>query len=83
MSNKIAAALLAFAIFFYIVVYTIWLKRRTPQNTVIGGAAGALPPVIGWAASTGRIGVEPLILFPYHILMDPIPFLGTVTQLCR
>src|SRR6516162_5837617 len=50
-ANITAAALLAFAIFFYVVVYTIWLKRRTPQNIVIGGAAGALPPVIGWAAA--------------------------------
>ena len=54
--NIKAAALLAFAIFFYVVVYTIWLKRQTPQNIVIGGAAGALPPVIGWAAATGEIG---------------------------
>ena len=60
--NVAAAALLALAIFVYIVVYTIWLKRRTPQNIVIGGAAGALPPVIGWAAATGAIGLEPLIL---------------------
>ena len=51
--NWLAAALLAFTIFFYVVVYTMWLKRRTPQNIVIGGAAGALPPVIGWAAVTG------------------------------
>src|ERR1700733_474584 len=51
--NVMAAALLAFAIFFYVVIYTMWLKRRTPQNIVIGGAAGALPPVIGWAAVTG------------------------------
>src|SRR5262245_23349517 len=61
--NVAAAALLAFAIFFYVVVYTMWLKRQTPQNIVIGGAAGALPPVIGWAAATGEIGLEPLILF--------------------
>src|SRR5690242_16831074 len=61
--NVAAAALLAFAIFIYIVVYTVWLKRRTPQNIVIGGTAGALPPVIGWAAATGEIGLEPLILF--------------------
>jgi protoheme IX farnesyltransferase len=74
MSNKIAAALLAFTIFFYIVIYTIWLKRRTPQNIVIGGAAGALPPVIGWAASTGRIGVEPLVLFLIIFLWTPAHF---------
>src|SRR6266851_4096700 len=50
----LAAALLAFTIFFYVVVYTAWLKRSTPQNIVIGGAAGAFPPMIGWAAATGR-----------------------------
>jgi heme O synthase-like polyprenyltransferase len=57
--NIAAAALLAFTIFFYVVVYTMWLKRRTPQNIVIGGAAGAFPPVIGWVAANGGIGVEP------------------------
>jgi len=56
MVNAVAAALLAFTVFFYVVVYTMWLKRRTPQNIVIGGAAGALPPVIGWAAATGHVG---------------------------
>src|SRR5580704_3365392 len=61
--NLMAAALLAVAIAFYVVVYTMWLKRSTPQNIVIGGAAGALPPVIGWAAATGDVGVEPAILF--------------------
>src|SRR6201997_5686750 len=61
--NVLSAALLAFTIFFYVVIYTIWLKRITPQNIVIGGAAGALPPVIGWAAATGSIAIEPLILF--------------------
>src|ERR1700737_3505124 len=61
-ANIQAAALLAFTIFFYIGVYTAWLKRSTPQNIVIGGAAGALPPVIGWAAATGELGLEPLIL---------------------
>jgi protoheme IX farnesyltransferase len=59
----LAALLLAFTIFFYIVVYTMWLKRATPQNIVIGGAAGAFPPMIGWAAATGSIGVEPVLLF--------------------
>ncbi len=72
--NVKAAALLAFAIFFYIVVYTIWLKRQTPQNIVIGGAAGALPPVIGWAAATGDIGLEPLILFLTIFLWTPPHF---------
>jgi protoheme IX farnesyltransferase len=69
-----AAALLAFTIFFYVVVYTMWLKRQTPQNIVIGGAAGALPPVIGWAAATGEIGLEPLILFLIIFLWTPPHF---------
>ena len=72
--NVTAAALLAFAIFFYVVVYTVWLKRHTPQNIVIGGAAGALPPVIGWAAATGSIGPEPLILFLIIFLWTPPHF---------
>src|SRR5262245_17952443 len=72
--NLVAAALLAFAIFFYVVVYTTWLKRHTPQNIVIGGAAGALPPVIGWAAATGEIGFEPLILFLIIFLWTPPHF---------
>jgi protoheme IX farnesyltransferase len=72
--NIQAAALLAFAIFFYIAVYTAWLKRSTPQNIVIGGAAGALPPVIGWAAATGEIGLEPLILFLIIFLWTPPHF---------
>src|SRR6266404_6227612 len=72
--NIAAAALLGFTIFFYIVVYTMWLKRRTPQNIVIGGAAGALPPVIGWVATTGRIGVEPLILFLIIFVWTPPHF---------
>ncbi len=69
-----AAALLAFTIFFYVVVYTMWLKRSTPQNIVIGGAAGALPPVIGWAAATGGIGIEPAILFLIIFLWTPPHF---------
>jgi protoheme IX farnesyltransferase len=72
--NVKAAALLAFAIFFYVVVYTVWLKRRTPQNIVIGGAAGALPPVIGWATATGEVGLEPLILFLIIFLWTPPHF---------
>src|SRR5262245_46788505 len=72
--NLLAAALLAFTIFFYVVVYTIWLKRRTPQNIVIGGAAGALPPVIGWAAATGSVGLEPLVLFLIVFLWTPPHF---------
>src|SRR4030095_1893627 len=61
--NVLAAALLAFTIFFYIAIYTVWLKRSTPQNIVIGGAAGALPPIIGWAAVTGSLTLEPILLF--------------------
>jgi len=72
--NATAAALLAFTIFFYVAVYTMWLKRRTPQNIVIGGAAGALPPVIGWAAATGSIGIEPLVLFLIVFLWTPPHF---------
>jgi protoheme IX farnesyltransferase len=72
--NIAAAALLAFTIFFYVVVYTMWLKRSTPQNIVIGGAAGALPPVIGWAAATGEVGLEPLILFLIVFLWTPPHF---------
>ena len=72
--NVTAAALLAFAIFFYVVGYTVWLKRCTPQNIVIGGAAGALPPVIGWAAATGDIGLEPVILFLIVFLWTPPHF---------
>ena len=70
-SNWLAAGLLAFTIFFYGVVYTIWLKRSTPQNIVIGGAAGALPPVIGWAAVTGSLSIEPLILFAVIFMWTP------------
>jgi heme o synthase len=69
-----AAALLAFAIFFYIVVYTMWLKRSTPQSIVIGGAAGALPPVIGWVAAKGDITLEPIILFLIVFLWTPPHF---------
>ena len=61
--NYLAACLLAFSIFFYIFIYTIWLKRRTPQNIVIGGAAGAFPPVIGWVCSTGELSTFPSSCF--------------------
>ncbi len=70
----LAAALLAFTIFFYAVIYTMWLKRLTPQNIVIGGAAGALPPVIGWAAATGTIGLESLLLFLIVFFWTPPHF---------
>jgi protoheme IX farnesyltransferase len=72
--NWLAAALLAFTIFFYVVVYTAWLKRVTPQNIVIGGAAGSLPPVIGWAAATGGISVEPCLLFLIIFFWTPPHF---------
>ena len=70
----LAGSLLAFTIFFYVVIYTIWLKRSTPQNIVIGGAAGALPPVIGWAAATGAVAIESLILFLIIFLWTPPHF---------
>jgi heme o synthase len=70
----LAAALLAFTIFFYVVVYTMWLKRATPQNIVIGGAAGAFPPMIGWAAATGGISVEPCLLFLIIFFWTPPHF---------
>ncbi|WP_247808713.1 MULTISPECIES: heme o synthase [unclassified Bradyrhizobium] len=73
-TNLMAAALLAGTILFYVVVYTVWLKRRTRQNIVIGGAAGALPPVIGWAAATGDVGLEPLALFLIIFLWTPPHF---------
>ena len=73
-SNWLAAGLLAFTIFFYAVVYTVWLKRSTPQNIVIGGAAGALPPVVGWAAVTGSLSVEPLLLFAIIFMWTPPHF---------
>jgi protoheme IX farnesyltransferase len=72
--NWIAAALLAFTIFFYIVVYTMWLKRRTPQNIVIGGAAGAFPPMIGWAAVTGTVTLESFVLFLIIFIWTPPHF---------
>src|SRR6478609_11693631 len=72
--NWLAAALLAFTIFFYVVVYTAWLKRWTPQNIVIGGAAGAFPPMIGWAAATGGISLEPWLLFLIIFFWTPPHF---------
>lgn len=72
--NWVAAAILAFANFFYVVVYTMWLKRRTPQNIVIGGAAGAFPPMIGWAAVTGDVGIEALVLFLIIFFWTPPHF---------
>jgi len=72
--NIVAAALLATTIAFYVLVYTMWLKRRTPQNIVIGGAAGALPPMIGWAAATGGISIEPVLLFLIIFFWTPPHF---------
>jgi protoheme IX farnesyltransferase len=72
--NVIAAALLAVTIAFYVGIYTMWLKRRTPQNIVIGGAAGALPPVIGWVAATGSLAVEPILLFAIIFFWTPPHF---------
>ena len=72
--NLMAAGLLALTIAFYVFVYTLWLKRRTPQNIVIGGAAGALPPVIGWAAVTGEVTLAPLLLFAIIFTWTPPHF---------
>nr|WP_315458744.1 heme o synthase [uncultured Sphingorhabdus sp.] len=72
--NWLSAGLLAFSIFFYSVVYTIWLKPNTPQNIVIGGAAGAFPPVIGWAAVTGDVTLLPVLLFAIIFLWTPPHF---------
>ena len=72
--NLLAGALLAFTIFFYVVIYTMWLKRWTAQNIVIGGAAGALPPVVAWAAVTGTVDVEPLLLFAIIFFWTPPHF---------
>ena len=72
--NWLSAAMLAFTIFFYVVVYTMWLKRSTPQNIVIGGAAGAFPPMIGWTAATGSIGMESVLLFLIIFLWTPPHF---------
>ena len=74
MVSLTAGALLAFTIFFYAVVYTMWLKRWTPQNIVIGGAAGAFPPMVGWAAATGSIGLESFLLFLVIFVWTPPHF---------
>ena len=73
-TNWLAAAILAASILFYVLVYTVWLKRRTPQNIVIGGAAGAFPPLIGWAAATGSVDALPLLLFGLVFLWTPPHF---------
>lgn len=74
LTNWVAGCLLAFTIFFYAVIYTMWLKRSTPQNIVIGGAAGAFPPMIGWAAVTGSISLESVVLFLIIFLWTPPHF---------
>ena len=73
-TNWVAAGLLAFTIFFYVVIYTMWLKRWTPQNIVIGGAAGAFPPMIGWAAATGGVSVESVLMFCLTFMWTPPHF---------
>ena len=73
-ANHLAAALLAASILFYVMIYTVWLKRRTAQNIVIGGAAGAFPPLIGWVAATGRIEMLPVLLFAIIFLWTPPHF---------
>ena len=73
-TNLAAAGLLAFTIFFYAVIYSMWLKRATPQNIVIGGAAGAFPPMIGWAAVTGGVALEPVLMFLLILIWTPPHF---------
>ncbi len=73
-TNALAAGLLAFTIFFYSVIYSLWLKRATPQNIVIGGAAGAFPPIIGWAVATGQVSVESVLMFAMIFLWTPPHF---------
>ena len=82
-TNLVAAAALAISILFYVFVYTIWLKRRTPQNIVIGGAAGAFPPIVGWAAVTGHVGIYPLILFLVVFLWTPPHFWSLSLYACK
>ena len=73
-ANLISAVILAFTICFYFFIYTIWLKRKTPQNIVIGGSAGALPPVIGWTIATGYVSIEPILLFLIIFFWTPSHF---------
>ena len=73
-ANHLAAAILAVSILFYVLIYTVWLKRRTAQNIVIGGAAGAFPPLIGWVAATGDVSVLPVLLFAIIFLWTPPHF---------
>ena len=82
-TNAVAAAWLALSIGFYVFVYTMWLKRRTVQNIVIGGAAGAFPPIIGWAAVTGDVSVMPLLLFGIVFLWTPPHFWALALYACK
>ncbi len=82
-TNLVAAALLAVSIAFYVLVYTMWLKRRTAQNIVIGGAAGAFPPLIGWAAVTGQIGMLPVLMFAAIFLWTPPHFWSLALFACK
>ena len=81
--NWFAAALLAFTILFYLVIYTMWLKRLTPQNIVIGGAAGAFPPMVGWAAVTGGVSLESVVLFAIIFMWTPPHFWALALYRCR
>ncbi len=82
-TNAVAAGLLAVSIAFYVFIYTMWLKRLTPQNIVIGGAAGAFPPLIGWAAVTGGVGVLPLVLFAVVFFWTPPHFWALSLYACK
>jgi protoheme IX farnesyltransferase len=81
--NWVAGALLALTIAFYVLVYTMWLKRRTPQNIVIGGAAGAFPPIVGWAAVTGSVSLESIVLFLIIFMWTPPHFWALALYRCR
>ncbi len=81
--NAMAGALLALTIAFYMVIYTMWLKRRTPQNIVIGGAAGAFPPMVGWAAATGSVSLESVVLFAIIFIWTPPHFWALALYRCR
>lgn len=82
-TNAVAAGVLALSIAFYVFVYTMWLKRRTPQNIVIGGAAGAFPPVVGWAAVTGSVDAMPLLLFAVVFFWTPPHFWALSLYACK
>lgn len=81
-ANVFAGLLLAFTIFFYVVIYTMWLKRSTPQNIVIGGAAGAFPPMIGWAVATGGVSIESVLMFMITFMWTPPHFWALALYKC-